>query len=646
MSLLRRKLNKDIKVIDETVRENSAENSSNVNDAGASEAKAINNTYNDIDSDVRGTANSLNDTYNDDNSINIGDIDVEVNNQDENKKSFKNQSTQGKIKTILGTIFTNIIDLLSYIIVFIIATLSVFYIFYKFKNVQKDPYPENPEKFPYVFFDKTKSFDEQEFMSSVIMDNDRTKEDPLFRKVSPRTKDGKLDIDATLSLLNQPQNIDNSNQMNFFASFFNKINGSVVGSSFGLMNIVLYVMMTGIMSINSSMNLVHNTLGGFFRYALNNENNYISMTIVFMLAFMLTIALFTMFNDSRESFYNLIRPMMNSSPKYDNMSVLMLNLISAVMSGFMSFSKLFFVTSYTIFIISSIIRLLSLRSLESMSAAFYSMILMLSFFVSSATIIVDIFKKMTSKNNSNNDTSFTDKLIASIFETIIKAFSSLKDYVVKITEQFRKAITPSEMLNAGGTSGKNNEDNCGAETKDSSNSFTNISNMLFYILSLPLYFCFLPFLLIPILFFIISLVCVCIPFFASIYTSLNFAMEISFNSIMKIQELVKYIKPHYLSILLALFVFFIILKEDNILIKSFGENIELNLVSNITNILITMVCFALYSILYYFVIKPEVRRTNLRENTLLSVPYFVGGSFVIYELISVINSYNMKKNKD
>jgi hypothetical protein len=281
-----------------------------------------------------------------------------------------------------------------------------------------------------------------------------------------------------------------------------------------------------------------------------------------------------------------------------------------------------------------------------MSAAFYSMILMLSFFVSSATIIVDVFKKMTTNNNNNNDTSFTDKLIASIFETIIKAFSSLKEYVVKVAEQFRKAITPSEMLNKGSSDSKNDKDKCGAETKDSSNSFTNISDMLFYILSLPLYFCFLPFLLIPIVFFIISLVCVCIPFFASIYTSLSFAMELSFNSIMNVQELVKYIKPHYLSILLALLVFFIILKEDNILIKNFGESIELNLVSNITNILIAMICFALYSMLYYFVIKPEGRRTDLNENTLLSAPYFVGGSFVIYELMSVINAYNMKKNKN
>ena len=61
---------------------------------------------------------------------------------------------------IFGTIFTSFIDLLSYIIVFIISVLAVFYIFSKFKNDSKEPYPENPEKFPYVFYDKNKSKEE------------------------------------------------------------------------------------------------------------------------------------------------------------------------------------------------------------------------------------------------------------------------------------------------------------------------------------------------------------------------------------------------------------------------------------------------------------------------------------------------------
>ena len=186
----------------------------------------------------------------------------------------------------------------------------------------------------------------------------------------------------------------------------------------------------------------------------------------------------------------------------------------------------------------------------------------------------------------------------------MKSVVFLKDYIVKVSEQFRIAITPSDMLNNDKKDGseKSGDDNCGADTNNSTGSFNKITNMLFYILSLPIYFCFLPFLLIPIVFFIISLICVCIPFFASIYTSLNFAWEISINSIKNILSIKDEIKNHYLSIMVALFVFFIMLKETGVLIKGFDENISLNFVSNITNLIIVLICVSIYTyiVLYCF----------------------------------------------
>ena len=235
-------------------------------------------------------------------------------------------------------------------------------------------------------------------MTTVLIDKERTREDPLFKKVNYKfTSNGLVDESGTKNMLGQGD-VDDSNKMNFFASFFNRINKDIVGSNFGLLNLSLYILLSGIMSINSVMNMVHNSFGGFYNSFMNNQNDFISNMITFGFTFLFTVILFTMFNDSRESFYNFIQPMINSSSNSNNLSVILLNLMSSVFSGFMSFSKLFFISSYSIFTVSSIIKLLSFKSSESMSAALFGYIMMLSFVVSSATILVEMFSKLTSNS--------------------------------------------------------------------------------------------------------------------------------------------------------------------------------------------------------------------------------------------------------
>jgi hypothetical protein len=294
-------------------------------------------------------------------------------------------------------------------------------------------------------------------------------------------------------------------------------------------------------------------------------------------------------------------------------------------------------------------KLMSFKSPESMSAAFLSVIMMLTFFVSSSMILVEIFNRMTKKdkNGKNDNSSFTDTLIASIIDTVMKSFIALKDYVVKVAEEFRRAITPSDMIN-NGNDRKDGDDSCGGNTDNSTGSFNKIFNMLFYVLSLPLYLCFLPFMLIPIVFFIIGLVCVCLPFFASVYSSFNFAYELSLNSITKMNDFIKNINVHYLSILLALFVFFLILKDSGVLMKDYDSNISLNIVSNITNLILVLVVLALYTYLYY-ITKEKVNNKivlDTNDKMKMGVPLLIGFFGVAFEALSTINEYKMAKNNE
>ena len=555
------------------------------------------------------------------------------------EKEFKQKSIGGKISTISGSIFNQFLEFLSYIVVFIISVLSVFYIFNKFEETEKDPYPSDPMKFPFVFYNSSKTIDDQDYITTLNINTERSDDDPLFKNVDIKTNvNGNIDIGDTLNSIGQSDDIKNPSQMNYFASWFNRVNKDILGSNFGIMNLSLYVILSGILSTNNTLNMIHNSMGNFYRSTINN-NDIISKFILFAITWFSCTSLFFMFNDSRESFYNLTEPILNPTKTgkgefmKENMSKVILNIFSGLMSGFMALLKVFFIFSYVVFVGSSVSTIFDFfKSLQTMTSGILSCVMLLSFFVSFILVMVNLYNEST-KNKKDGSTSFTDTFMISIIKSMKESAETLAIYIQKVAGEFKKAITPADML-----SNNSGKDKCGFKTNNSTGSFNKMFNMLFYILSIPLYICFLPLLLIPIVFLLISLFCVSIPLFSSLYMGLNLSSEISFKSIQNITNLFKYFKPNYISIFLSFFVCFAYVLSLSMKEYGMGSS-SLNLVSNISNIFIFLISLIAFVFLYYVKAANNDNTESPNNSSIAYAPFIVGIIYAGHKMFSVISDY-------
>ena len=161
---------------------------------------------------------STDDEYDSDNDVIEGfsNEDIGENAKELGKKSldrirnfeikFKRSEIFEKITMILGTIMQSLFHIIENVFVFFIAVLSVFYLYFKFGDgvSTQDLFPSNPSKFPYVFFEKDKSIDEQQFMTTSIINEFAGSSKPFFTSVEPSFFDGgSIDTEKTMKKTNQ-----------------------------------------------------------------------------------------------------------------------------------------------------------------------------------------------------------------------------------------------------------------------------------------------------------------------------------------------------------------------------------------------------------------------------------------------------------
>ena len=146
-------------------------------------------------------------------------------NERKQQRKFNNADINGKLMMVLGSIINAIASYIREIIIYLTALSAIFYLYYKFdKKKSNDFFPNDPTKFPYIFVEKNKDYDEQRNLTTKNILDNANLSDNIFIKLESEVNEnnGSMDYEKMKEKLNQPENSTKAN-MDPFAVFFNYI---------------------------------------------------------------------------------------------------------------------------------------------------------------------------------------------------------------------------------------------------------------------------------------------------------------------------------------------------------------------------------------------------------------------------------------
>ena len=496
------------------------------------------------------------------------------------EKEFRNGNIRTKLTIVFKAILRGISKFMEDIAVFFIAALSVMYLYYKFENKNVESiFPSNPEKFPYVAYEDGLPMDEQRKLTSILIDENATFAEEFYNKINGEyNENGTLDDKKMKKKINQPDNMDTSS-MNPLADFFNYTNDGKKSIDINLIQIISYVLVCGIIGVNSFMGQLHNIFKKLYITKEQANENYILKFLCYIATFFLITLLFFLYRMSKNDLSNLIMPVISSSSKEFTESVFgvpqIIQLFSSLFSGFFSFFKIIFVIGYLAFIFHSILALLRINNnLSSLTTVILSFTMIFTF-------IINLFMFLTAFINTLKKTkgigNFSSILFNEILKTIQKAIGMFKNI------SGDKGSRIGKMFNL---------------DKVNMNSFTSI---VMFIISLPILLFSLPLILIPIIFTILGMVFTFIPFIGTLFSSTNITYDFTANGLHNIFKMKDIIRNNYGLIILSLFMSLIFIMND--LMK--GQRGILGIVQ-----LLISIIFSLFMILTYFIIKKGGKNTE------------------------------------
>ena len=519
----------------------------------------------------------------------VKDIKKKINHELKERIRIEKEFRDGNIKTKLTIVFKAILRGISKfmedVAVFFIAALSVMYLYYKFENKNVESiFPSNPEKFPYVAYEDGVPMDEQRKLTSSIIDESATFAEVFYNKINGEyNENGTLDDEKMKKKINQPDNI-NAVNMNPIAEFFNFTSEGKTSIDINLIQLISYVMVCGIIGVNSFMGQLHNIFKRLYISKEQASGNYVLKLLCYIVTFFLITLLFFLYRMSKNDFSSLIMPIVSSSSKEFTEYVFgipqIVQLFSSIFSGFFSFFKIIFVIGYLAFIFHAILALLRINNnLSSLTTVLLSFTMIFTFIINLfmfLTAFINTFKKTKGVGN------FSSILFNEILKTIQKAIGMFKNI------SGDKGSRIGKMFNL---------------DKVNMNSFTSI---VMFIVSLPILIFTLPLILIPIIFTILGMVFTFIPFIGTLFSSTNITYDFTTNGLHNIFKMKDIIRNNYGLIVLSFFMSLLFIMNG--IMK--GQKGILGIVQFLISII-----FSIFMIITYFIVK----RSGKKEDTVLNV---------------------------
>lgn len=293
--------------------------------------------------------------------------------------NFSDLSFMESIKVIVKLVFRTLINIVDDFIVLFVSICIVLNLQFRANVPSSLLYPNNPNAFPYVFFD-AKNRSTQSFLTSCIETNTKDSEDDVFLDTPAFfTSDGKYAVDKNVCKINDPhgsseagvkakcttigdeektqaftKNITYEN-LHFFAKQFMQTNSTKTTNDLSIYGLFTYIMLYTTIFANGSMASVNELFNTLFKSGKNK-----SMLNLFMFV-ALTLTFYTMFQSSKFTFSTFIEKVFFSSKK--NKGSLLhkygiftkfLHIISGFFSPFMMFFKLLLLLAYPMVLFHSV----------------------------------------------------------------------------------------------------------------------------------------------------------------------------------------------------------------------------------------------------------------------------------------------------
>lgn len=472
-------------------------------------------------------------------------------NERKQQRKFNNADINGKLMMVLGSIINAIASYIREIIIYLTALSAIFYLYYKFdKKKSNDFFPNDPTKFPYIFVEKNKDYDEQRYLTTKNILNNAKLSDNIFIKSESEVNEnnGSMDYEKMKQKINQSENSTKAN-MDPFASFFNYTSHNVKSYEVNLLQIVSYTLISGVIGINAFYAYIHDVMkqlytmkelsSGINSGDATQETTNLKTIFGYLFTIFITTILFFLFRLSKNDLSDLLSPFIDPSVLNSKIKSVfgleeLLDLFSSLFAGFFSGFKLLFVISFIIFIFSASISLYKLSSnVTNLSSVFIILTVTLSFFSSFILFIISISKTIKNKGEfSTNE----------IFNSIL---GTLENYIQMFKNFIKSNSLINKMLNL--------------DKIDSSNPFSMIIFVLSGIMIIP----FIPIILLILSIIIFFIIFSFVPFIASFYMGTKTTFDVTLKGFFNMSSFFRNLTRNYIPIVISFILcFFIILNKN------------------------------------------------------------------------------------
>jgi hypothetical protein len=291
--------------------------------------------------------------------------------------SLEGLSIMDKFIAVFTIIFKTIIGIVDDFIVLLVSIFIILNLFFRSNVDSAILYPNNPNAYPYVFFDKFGNT-KQTFLTSSVETNLKDSEDDVFLDTPAFfTSDGKYDTKKNVCKINDPYGVTMEGEnnlcdkkiatdvdlkdfmnpityenLNFFARKFMETNSEKTTNDLSLYGMLCFVMLTININANGSMQSVDSFFSSMFKKKPGESTSLHSILFVFF-----TFVFYNMFQNTKYSFANLFAKLFpfRSSMESKNAEVVdsFVKLISGLFSPFMVFFKFFFLFVYPLILFHS-----------------------------------------------------------------------------------------------------------------------------------------------------------------------------------------------------------------------------------------------------------------------------------------------------
>ena len=375
---------------------------------------------------------------------------------------------QDILKDILYSVTETIKDMVISFLEVVIVCIIIINLSFRSNYPSKLYYPNDQEKFPYVYYDDKNSNNQTHLISSKINDNYNS-DDTIFKNIQIKKGDGNeknnycnindpYNVTKTCTQNNSENETDfmkyikkniSFENMNFFAKLFIESNGNKSSDELNIYSMITFVLLTTSYKLNNVLGKMDGLFQGLFKFAFPNKdqdndfkNNILS---IFLMLFFYGYIYLNISNNNTTT--NNVSS--NDDKTIDNLiNNTFGEIIKTIITPFLKFFMILFIIMYPFSIFYSMTSYFSYYSLSSsflvkiicfLGSALTFLNGLLFFYHDENTGFYHIIKDKIVTNNNNKDTNIdVEHIFCEMIQNLVKDVQYYIKFFYSFEESFKE----------------------------------------------------------------------------------------------------------------------------------------------------------------------------------------------------------------